>query len=86
MTGKPFLYDFGLMNTVVIEDDMDPPSRVKTCDMVEKLYELLFSFAIENLINPLACTDVQGPEDAPSVVSAWCRDADLLSFFHPHSP
>ena len=43
MTGKPFLYDFGLMNTVVVEDDMDPPSRVKTCDTVKKLYELLFS-------------------------------------------
>jgi hypothetical protein len=43
VTGKPFLYDFGLMNTVVVEDDMDPPSRVKTCDTVKKLYELLFS-------------------------------------------
>lgn len=50
MTGKPFLYDFGLMDAVVIKDDVDLSGRVETCDMVKKLYKLLFSFVIGNLV------------------------------------
>ncbi len=41
VTGKPFVYKVGLMDTAVIEDDLDPPGRVEPDDMIEKVYELL---------------------------------------------
>ena len=49
MIGKPFLYKFGLMNAVVIKDDMDPHGRVESDDIVEEFYDLFFPFMIGDM-------------------------------------
>lgn len=50
MTGKPFLYKFGLVDAVVGEDDMDLPGRVKTNDMVEKFDEFSSPFPVDSML------------------------------------
>ena len=86
MTGKPFLYKFGLVDAVIIEDDIDLPGRVKANDMVEKFDEFSSPFPVKDPVYPLACMDIQGPEYAPLLVGSWCLNTDLLTFLHPHCP